>query len=315
MWGVTVLQLRALETLHALGALDRRGDLTKQGRTMADFPLDPQYSLMLLRSVEFGCSEEAITMVAMLSAENIFTMSNVNRAEAEAAHKQFAHVCGDHLTLLQVWRMHENVRTGNRGQGGVAAWCRTNSINDRSMKKAADVRKQLRLMCERKSIPLVSCGDELDSVRKCLAAGLFLNCAVRGDGGTYVTLMDHQEVSIHPSSVLKNVAKKPSHLIFSEVRASFLILCTSSVLRFYRRQTANRLRPNFWQLVLTTKQYLRDVTAIEASWLLEFSPHYFRKRKDPKNRSSSAGFRVASSSSSAVDRSMWGRAGAMKQLP
>lgn len=158
-------------------------------------------------------------MVAMLSAENIYASTAANRAEADSRYRHFAHVHGDHLTLLAIWRAYDKVRnTGNGDRGGLTAWCRSNSINERSLKKACDVRKQLRMLCGRKNIPVQTCGDELDEVRKCLAAGLFLNCASRGEGGTYVTLMDHQEVNIHPSSVLKSAKKKPSHLIYSEVR-------------------------------------------------------------------------------------------------
>lgn len=33
--------IKALEGLYALGALNDKGDLTKLGRRMAEFPLDP----------------------------------------------------------------------------------------------------------------------------------------------------------------------------------------------------------------------------------------------------------------------------------
>ena len=36
--------IRALEQLYALGALNDEGDLTKMGRKMAEFPLDPMLS-------------------------------------------------------------------------------------------------------------------------------------------------------------------------------------------------------------------------------------------------------------------------------
>jgi HrpA-like RNA helicase len=157
-------------------------------------------------------------IVAMLSVENIYASGTSSRTEAEARRRHFAHAFGDHLTLLEVWRAYDSVRTGiATHSGGLDSWCRNNSVNERSMKKVSDVVRQLRLLCNRKNIPLQSCGDNLDEVRKCLTSGLFLNCAVRGDGA-YVTLMDHQPVNIHPSSVLKQTSKKPSHLIFSEVR-------------------------------------------------------------------------------------------------
>lgn len=39
---------------------------------MAEFPLTPNLSKMLLVSIDFNCSEEILTIVAMLSVPNIF---------------------------------------------------------------------------------------------------------------------------------------------------------------------------------------------------------------------------------------------------
>ena len=62
----------ALEQLYNLGALDEEGLLTRLGRKMAEFPLDPPVSKMLIASVDLGCSEEMLTIIGMLSAQNIF---------------------------------------------------------------------------------------------------------------------------------------------------------------------------------------------------------------------------------------------------
>ena len=48
----------ALEQLYNLGALDEEGLLTRLGRKMAEFPLDPPLSKMLIASVDLSCSEE-----------------------------------------------------------------------------------------------------------------------------------------------------------------------------------------------------------------------------------------------------------------
>lgn len=62
----------ALEQLYYLSALDDEGLLTKLGRKMAEFPLEPPLSKMLLTSIDFSCTEEIITIIAMLSVQNIF---------------------------------------------------------------------------------------------------------------------------------------------------------------------------------------------------------------------------------------------------
>jgi len=52
----------AMEQLYYLGALDEEGLLTKLGRRMAEFPLEPQLSKILLASVDLNCSEEITTI-------------------------------------------------------------------------------------------------------------------------------------------------------------------------------------------------------------------------------------------------------------
>ncbi|KAG2693264.1 hypothetical protein I3760_08G088800 [Carya illinoinensis] len=59
--------MRALEVLNYLGALDDDGNLTKLGEIMSEFPLDPQMSKMLVVSTEFNCSNEILSISAMLS--------------------------------------------------------------------------------------------------------------------------------------------------------------------------------------------------------------------------------------------------------
>ena len=44
--------------LWVLGAFDNVGNLTKLGRQMVEFPMDPAMSKLVLVSVEMGCSEE-----------------------------------------------------------------------------------------------------------------------------------------------------------------------------------------------------------------------------------------------------------------
>lgn len=59
--------LHAVDTLKCLGALDDEGSVTKLGELMSEFPLDPQMSKMLIESPKFCCSNEILSMAAMLS--------------------------------------------------------------------------------------------------------------------------------------------------------------------------------------------------------------------------------------------------------
>lgn len=61
--------MRALELLNYLGALDDDGNLTKLGELMSEFPLDPQLAKMLVVSPDYQCSNEILSITAMLSGK------------------------------------------------------------------------------------------------------------------------------------------------------------------------------------------------------------------------------------------------------
>ncbi|CAH2101000.1 unnamed protein product [Euphydryas editha] len=95
--------MRALELLNYLAALDDDGNLTDLGAVMAEFPLDPQLAKMLIASCNHNCSNEILSITAMLSVPQCFVRPNEARKAADEAKMRFAHIDGDHLTLLNVY--------------------------------------------------------------------------------------------------------------------------------------------------------------------------------------------------------------------
>uniref|UniRef100_A0A6P4DV10 RNA helicase n=1 Tax=Drosophila rhopaloa TaxID=1041015 RepID=A0A6P4DV10_DRORH len=64
--------LSALEGLFALDAIDEQGNLTKPvGYLLAELPFSAMLSKMLYVSGQMGCSEEIITIIAMLQVQSI----------------------------------------------------------------------------------------------------------------------------------------------------------------------------------------------------------------------------------------------------
>lgn len=62
--------MRALELLNYLAALNDDGDLTELGSMMAEFPLDPQLAKMVIASCDYNCSNEVLSITAMLSGNS-----------------------------------------------------------------------------------------------------------------------------------------------------------------------------------------------------------------------------------------------------
>ncbi|KAJ1508188.1 DEAH-box ATP-dependent RNA helicase prp43 [Coelomomyces lativittatus] len=59
--------MRALELLNYLGAISDEGELTDIGHLMSEFPVDPEFSKILIESPKYKCSMEMLTIVAMLN--------------------------------------------------------------------------------------------------------------------------------------------------------------------------------------------------------------------------------------------------------
>lgn len=128
--------ISAMQQLYSLGALDEEGLLTKLGRKMAEFPLDPPLSKMLLASVDLGCSDEILTIIAMIQTGNIFYRPREKQAQADQKRAKFFQPEGDHLTLLAVYEAW-------KAKNFSSPWCFENFIQSRSLRRAQDVRKQL----------------------------------------------------------------------------------------------------------------------------------------------------------------------------
>jgi pre-mRNA-splicing factor ATP-dependent RNA helicase DHX16 len=96
--------IRALEQLYALGALNDEGDLTKLGRRMAEFPLDPMLSKAVIQSETYKCVDQSLTICSMLSVGNsIFYRPKEKAIHADNARKNFFRPGGDQMTLLNVF--------------------------------------------------------------------------------------------------------------------------------------------------------------------------------------------------------------------
>lgn len=236
--------MRALEELNYLTCLDDDGNLTELGRLASEFPLDPMLAVMLISSPDYYCSNEILSLTALLSVPNVFIRPNNDRKAADEAKNSFAHPDGDHLTLLNVYSAYRS----NDAQADASEFCYQNYLSLRSLQSADNVRAQLKRLMEKNGLELMSTPFEdrnyYTNIRKAMTAGYFMQVAkksAQGGKNSYTTVKDNQDVLIHPSSVL---GQDSEWVIYNE-------------------------------FVLTTKNYIRTVTGIRPEWLLEIAPVYY----------------------------------------
>ncbi|KAJ8063182.1 hypothetical protein OCU04_008421 [Sclerotinia nivalis] len=234
--------MRALEELNYLACLDDDGNLTQLGKLASEFPLDPALAVMLISSPEFYCSNEILSLTALLSVPQVFVRPASARKRADEMKDLFAHPDGDHLTMLNVYHAFK----GENAQADPKRWCHEHFLSLRALQSADNVRLQLKRIMEKSELNLVSTDfndkSYYTNIRRALVAGFFMQVAKKeATGKTYKTVKDDQIVLLHPSTVLKQDAE---WVLYNE-------------------------------FVLTTKNYVRTVTAIRPEWLLDIAPTYY----------------------------------------
>ena len=252
--------MRALEELNYLACLDDDGNLTTMGRLASEFPLDPALAVMLISSPEFYCSNEILSMTALLSVPQVFVRPASARKRADEMKNLFAHPDGDHLTLLNVYHAFKS----DEAQANPRQWCHDHFLSLRSLQSADNVRLQLKRIMEREELELMSTPFEdkkyYENIRRALVSGFFMQVAKKeANGKTYTTVKDNQTVLLHPSTVL---GQESEWVIYNE-------------------------------FVLTSKNYIRVVTGVRGEWLLDISPGYYDIDSFPKGEIKTAIMRIA----------------------
>lgn len=241
--------IRALEKLYALGALNDKGDLTKIGRQMAEFPTDPMLAKTILAADKFGCVEEVLSIVAMLGeSAALFYRPKDKKIHADSARNRFTiKEGGDPLTLLNIWNQWCDADFS-------VVWSRENFLQQRSLTRARDVREQLVKLCERAGITMSSKGmSDVPTLSRALTSGFFTNAArLQRDGKSYRVAKggQGQQVYLHPGGVLK-----------PEDRIKWII---------------------YYECVYTSECYVRGVLPTKPEWLIEAAPHYYKREEIEK---------------------------------
>lgn len=236
--------IKSLELLYALGALNSKGELTKTGRTMAEFPINPMFAKCLISSSKYGITNEILSIIAMLGeSASLFYRPKDKREQADKRKETFHVEDGDHLTLLNIWVQWSDTGFSNQ-------WCQDNFIQYKTLKRSKEVREQLERLCIKTGI-LITDDENAEKnlmIRKAITSGFFPNIArLSKMGDSFRTLKKNQAVFIHPSSVLYSIKPPPKLVLYHE-------------------------------LVLTSKEFMRNCMLIDEKWLTELAPHYYSNK-------------------------------------
>ncbi|KAH9708327.1 putative pre-mRNA-splicing factor ATP-dependent RNA helicase DEAH4 [Citrus sinensis] len=237
----------ALKQLYLIDAIDENGSITSIGRTMAELPLEPSLSRMLMEANEYGCLSQALTVAAMLSAETTLLPGRSKSTEKKRKHTPLelpdGSGWGDHIQLLQIYECWDECDYD-------VNWVKDNGLQVRGMMFVKDIRKQLCQIMQkiakgsldvRANHRWKESRQDYRKLRKALCVGYANQLAERMiHHNGYRTLgFKPQLVQVHPSSELKTDEEGllPNYVVYHE-------------------------------LIATSRPYMRNVCAVEMQWVM-----------------------------------------------
>ncbi len=209
----------AIEILRDLGAISREENaedseqyqLTPIGRTMAQFPLDPRVSRMILEAKKHDCIHEIAVIAAALSIQDPRERPYDKIDQATAAHARFAHPESDFLTYLQIWNRYSDHFDQMKSQSQWRKFCRDHFLSYRRMKEWRDVYSQIMDIIggkatspsRRKPARMEIDQTIADKIHRSILSGYLSNIAQKKEKNFY-TAAKSREVMLYPGSGLFN---------------------------------------------------------------------------------------------------------------
>jgi ATP-dependent helicase HrpA len=251
-----------MQLLEELGALQGeqagRRRLTKVGRQLAAFPLDPRLARMIVEAARLGVTREVVVVAAALSVQDPRERPVEQRARADQLHARFKHERSDFLTLLNLWR-HVRTQQRERSSSAFRRMCRDEHLNYLRIREWQEVEAQLRRTAQQVGVSVGKGGvaDQVDedAVHQALLSGLLSHVGLRDPDRRDYLGARNTRFAVFPGSGL--FRKQPAYLMAAE-------------------------------LVETSRLYARVNAAIEPEWaeglgahLVKRShsePHWSRKR-------------------------------------
>lgn len=235
---------------------------------MARLPLDTSFAALLLKSEEFGCVAEVLITVSMLSSDNVFIYPHreEDKHRASAAHKLYSSLDGDLITLVSVYDRWIKEKQSRE-------WCDHNFLSHRSLTHAQNICNQLKSIINSNDLGInleKSCLPNKEPFLRCLAAGLFLQVAKRTSSIDITPHLAHKHKGKGP--VMKN--DDDSRAPYRTLRGGLAVYVHPSSSLFASKNLPEYVV--YAELLTTSKQYMRNVTAVNKAWLSSAAPHVLK---------------------------------------
>ncbi len=235
--------------LFELQAVKPDDQVTRQGKMISRFPIDPRLARMLISAKNNGCLAEVLIIVSVLSVQDPRDQSHDNRQAANEKFKLWQDEKSDFLGWLKLW--HEiALQKKSLSNNQFAKWCKKNYLSWLRVREWQDIYRQIRELLKELKFTLNSTEATSDAIHRSILSGIPSHIAAFDQDNEYQTTRG-RKTAIFPSSVLAR--KTPKWIM------AFTLLDTS---RLYAHVVTG-LNP---QWVMADLQHLHQYEYYQPHW-------------------------------------------------
>lgn len=208
-----------LDILHDLGAIEKsNGDaesvtysLTAIGKKMAQLPLDPRISRILIEAQKEECTKETAIIAAALSIQDPRERPYDKTDQAARAHALYLHPESDFLTYLNIWNHYHDIWERLQTQNKLRKFCHEHFLSYKRMLEWRDIYQQITGIISgdkkpgkiKKHVKIEIDQILYDKIHKCILSGYLSHIALKKEKNYYLAAKS-REVMLYPGSGLFN---------------------------------------------------------------------------------------------------------------
>ncbi len=186
--------------LFELGAIDSANKITKIGKHLAHFPIDPKLARMLLQAKNENALSEVLIIVSALATQDPRERPLDRQQAADEKHAAFKDKLSDFIFYINLWDAYHSEKKELSGNQ-LRKWCKKNFISWMRMREWIDTHNQIKRMLSNLKLALNTTAASYDQIHQSLLIGLLANIGTRDEGKEFLGARN-KKFNVFPGSAL-----------------------------------------------------------------------------------------------------------------
>ncbi|MDT8282233.1 MAG: ATP-dependent RNA helicase HrpA, partial [Gammaproteobacteria bacterium] len=227
--------------LFELGAIDKQHKLTRIGKHLGHFPIDPKLARILLQAKNENALSEVLIIVSAIATQDPRERPLDKQQAVDEKHAMFKDRASDFIFYINLWQAyHQEKKELSANQ--LRKWCKKNFISWMRMREWVDTYNQIKKTLSELKLTLNTSVASYEQIHRSLLIGLLANIGFKNEDKEYLGARS-KKFNIFPGSVLfKSV---PQWIMAAEI-------------------------------VETTRVYARTNAKIDVAWIEEKARHLLK---------------------------------------